>query len=328
MGRGPTGCIRLVGGPARRWPLTGCKGCVVPQTDVENTGLLTCLRDERYPGSAVLMGTEEPEPAPILPADDIRELDVPWAYKVHDAGPPCVSRGENTEPMFCEREDLSTGPLVLMMGGSHVSHWADAFADLAAERGWRLVVMERSGCHVTTDARGERGGFDFGEECRVWNEHAMPTVIDMDPDLVIAQGTTRLGGGEKPEILTIGTSEAIKRLSDAGIPVMLLRETTTLERGMRTCDRSDDEALRACTDDRSAYYSPEYDDATAEDLGFDPQLVTFFDSSQFLCTDTTCFAELGNVRVHRDDNHLTTVISRTIAPYLGIHLAEFRPEFQ
>jgi hypothetical protein len=44
--------------------------------------------------------------------------------------------------------------------------------------------------------------------------------------------------------------------------------------------------------------------------------VTFLDLAEYVCTDTRCPAEIGNVLVYLDDNHLTASYATTIAPVI------------
>lgn len=282
--------------------------------------------DPNYPGSAVLHGYPQPAEEPILPSEDVRTLDHPWHYTLHKEE-ACVQRGEGTDAILCESEELSEGPLVLLAGASHTGQWSDAIAVLARVYGWRLVVMECSGCPLTTDAMGTRGGPVIGEVCETWNANAMAKIKKMKPDLVIAQATTRrTNSPDLVEIAPPGMIEAIDEINDAGIRTFLFRETTTVEHEMASCAGGTDAQLRACNEDRDHFYDPQYDGADAEDLGLDPAFADIFDPAPYLCDDETCYAVLGNVRVHRDRDHLTSTITRTIAPAITEQLRAFTPD--
>ncbi|MDO5724385.1 MAG: acyltransferase family protein [Flaviflexus sp.] len=287
------------------------------------------LGDGDYPGAAVLVGADEPPVAPIIPAADVRARDVPWHYEVHKKT-PCVQRKDPTEVLICQHPELSSGPLVVLVGGSHVGQWAEAIAEIAEEHGWRLITMERSGCHLTTDARGARGGRDLGQPCADWNKNVMVKLAEVHPSLVIAQITTRFTNKEIPtdevEFSHEGMQEAIKSLNDQGIPTFLFRENATAEKEMLACVAGTPDQIRNCTEPRNHFYEEKFDGAAAEDFGLDPEMSFFFDVSPYLCTEDTCFSEIGNVRVFRDDDHLSATLTRTIRPYIDVALTGFRPE--
>jgi hypothetical protein len=44
--------------------------------------------------------------------------------------------------------------------------------------------------------------------------------------------------------------------------------------------------------------------------------VSFLDLADYVCDDTRCPAEIGNVLVYLDDNHLTASYATTMAPVI------------
>jgi SGNH domain (fused to AT3 domains) len=69
----------------------------------------------------------------------------------------------------------------------------------------------------------------------------------------------------------------------------------------------------ACGMDRDAVYAP---DPPYEHLADVPPNVSFLDLADALCDDTRCPAEIGNVLVYLDDNHLTAAYATTMAPMI------------
>lgn len=281
--------------------------------------------DPDYPGAAIYHGFPTPASSPIKPSQDIRELDKPWQYYEHDSS-ECISRGDSVEASICTLDKDARGPLVVMLGGSHVGQWGDALAGIAVENGWNLITIERSGCLYTADPFGTQGGNDLSEDCATWNANARERVLELHPDLVVLQGTTRLSAGDGYELATPGMLEAIGDLNANGISTFVLRETTTAEHAMAECVKGNDEHVRECFDERWRFYEPKYDGISAADLGLAPDMAYFFDTSPYLCEGERCFAEIGNVRTHRDFDHITARLSHTIAPYLRDELRAFRPD--
>ncbi|MDO5724335.1 MAG: acyltransferase family protein [Flaviflexus sp.] len=280
--------------------------------------------DPNYPGSAALIDGIEPAPAPVLPEKDWRNDDLPYEWLPENEA-RCVSSGDDHEAVTCD-VGRGSGPHIVIAGGSHIGQWSDSFIDLADIHGWRITVVERAGCPLTTDAYAKIDGEDRGSRCARWTENALRTVKDLDPDLAILQFTTRLTGSDEPELATSGMLEAIREINDAGIDTFLFRETTNVEGEMANCVATTDEELRDCSEERSHFYSPTYDDVTPEELGLDPKKVWIFDTSPYLCDDEMCFAQVGNVRIHRDNHHITATLSHTITPYIAEQLARFRPD--
>lgn len=280
--------------------------------------------DPLYPGAAVLRGAPQPDPAPIVPEGDWRREDYPWQY-ADNKEERCIQSSQGVEVLTCETGNAD-GPLVVIAGGSHIGQWGDSFAELAEDNGWRLVTVQRASCPLTTDARGTRGGEDLGAQCAEWNARALATVLEMDPDLVIAQITTWNTGTDLPELAPEGMIDAVKKLGDAGIDTLLFRETTNTTGAMGDCIDTTDAHLRACSEPREHFFDPSLDDLDARSLGLDHRRAWIFDTSPYLCDEEMCFAELGNVRVHRDEHHLSATLTRTITPYIAEQLASVRPD--
>lgn len=279
-----------------------------------------------YPGSAVLQGAAIPALAPIHPIPRVRELDTSWHYKLNDRD-QCIQRGAHSDVLICRHPHLSYGPLVVMVGDSRTGLWGQAFAEIAGEHHWNLIIMERRNCPFTADARGNAGGPDYGEPCRRWNDEVLADLIELRPLLVITQATRRTLEGESSTVeeFTPGMYEAIEELNSAGIHTLLMREATTADKEMADCVDEEREDLLQCSEDRSHFYDPSFDNIAPEDLDLDPEFAHIFDTSRYLCDDKTCFAELGNVRIHYDAVHLSGTITQTIAPYIDFELESFVP---
>lgn len=280
--------------------------------------------DPDYPGAASLIEGVEPKPAPVLPEKDWRNDDLPFEWLPENSA-RCLSRGDNHEAVTCD-VGRGTEPHIVIAGGSHIGQWTDSFIDLADMHGWRITTVERGGCPLTTDSYAKIDGVDRGAKCAEWNENALRKVKELEPDLAIVQLTTRLTGTDEPELATTGMLEAIREINEAGIDTFLFRETTNVEGEMANCVATTDEELRECSEPRSHFFSPTYDDVSPAELGLDPDKVWIFDTSPYMCDEELCFAEVGNVRVHRDNHHITATLSRTITPYIAEQLALFRPD--
>ena len=78
--------------------------------------------------------------------------------------------------------------------------------------------------------------------------------------------------------------------------------------------------LFACSDSRSAWVRP---DPMAEAAkAMDSPDVRVADLTDRFCSDTRCPTVVGGVIVFFDDHHLTRTYSRSLAPFLEVHLSE------
>lgn len=275
-----------------------------------------------YPGAGAMVAPDwvTIEARNPVPSDDLVRRDAGW-YATLNKNEPCIQRFEGSEPTSCQHPEATTGPLVLMVGSSHTGQWSQPIGDMAVEQGWDLEVYEKAGCLFTTDREDNDAGVSITPACQAWNELMLEVIEERQPDLVLTTGTTRLG--TEPETTTVGMVEAVDHVTGLGIPVFLFRENpyrtdewvSCLESGATTSHTQ-------CASPRDRFYSAEID-TYGTPHGTDA--TRLFDTSKYLCDETSCFAQVGNVRVLRDDNHITATFASSARSFIESDLRELVP---
>src|SRR5699024_2537777 len=116
---------------------------------------------------------------------------------------------------------------------------------------------------------------------------------------------------------------AFDRITRAEIPVVGVRDNPWLwgpeMRDPLDCLAATDDDI-GCGRDRADALDP-VDPAPAAYAGLArADLVTLLDFTDLLCTDEVCPAEIGNVVVYRDSDHLTATYVRTMTPFIDEQL--------
>jgi hypothetical protein len=101
---------------------------------------------------------------------------------------------------------------------------------------------------------------------------------------------------------------------DAGIPVLVIRDTPQPHTDVVGCVDQHRTDPGACDGPRSAWLPADPLVSAAEQIG--APAVTIADLSSLLCTSTTCYSVIGGVLVYFDQRHLTATYSASLAPYL------------
>ncbi|WRL65863.1 SGNH hydrolase domain-containing protein [Blastococcus brunescens] len=104
--------------------------------------------------------------------------------------------------------------------------------------------------------------------------------------------------------------EAWQQLAAAGIPVIGLRDNPRHERDVPDCVAELGDLAPEC----AVAPADIYDDAVLA-AGLPPG-VQLLDTRPYFCTSTECPSVIGNVRVYRDDAHVTAMYMRTVRPVL------------
>ena len=196
---------------------------------------------------------------------------------------------------------------IVLVGDSHVAQWQQPLSDIATARGWQLVSLINPGCNLST--RSEfRADRSLVEQCDQWRSGLVDRIVALDPDLVVALGT-RIAKGEREELPT-GVVQAWEQLTARDIPVIGLRDNPRHERDVPDCMAELGDRAPACAVPPAEIYD---DDVLETDL---PPGVQVLDTRPYFCTSTQCPSVIGNIRVYRDEAHVTNMYMRTVRPVL------------
>ncbi|GAA2036449.1 acyltransferase family protein [Pseudokineococcus marinus] len=316
---------RFVEQPLRTWswPRRRARRSLLPALAAMTAVCLLALVPLRAQDAAVaarsqtldaLLAPDTPLGAEVVPADGLAPFPtgvtgfVPDPATEDEATPRkgCRSLAEWRETKPCTFGSTDPGaPVVALVGDSHAAHWFPAVEPLARERGWRLVTYLHNSCPFNAEQRERdvRGG-----ACAEANAGTLEELTGGDVDLVITsawRGSDYVdtGTGEAPGVA--GFAEQWRALLDAGVGVVVVEDTPEPGQGAEVVD-----CLAEHYEDPAAC-------ATARDEALrnaDPLLraaelvpdVTVLRVLDRFCDDETCPAVVGNLRVPRDQNHVTT----------------------
>jgi hypothetical protein len=147
-------------------------------------------------------------------------------------------------------------------------------------------------------------------DCLAWNSAAIAEIDDLRPDAVVtlASRDVRIG---RTEQTPPGFVEQWRHLQTLGIPVLAVRDNPRFDSSMPDCVQN---VSLGCGGPRAELYPVDPPWTRIPDL---PSNVAFLDIADAVCTPTFCPAEIGNVLVYIDDNHLSASYSTSMAALLG-----------
>lgn len=259
--------------------------------------------DALHPGALALV-TGVPERAPVLPpAVSVGEDWVPLE------GEGCEAVADLAVPACLVRPPGEVTHRVAVVGDSHARQLSAAIAPVAARQGWELVLLTQSACPLSTTSEV----LPDDPACLGWNEAVVGALTDLAPDAVVTMASRDVRAG-LTEQTPVGFAEQWARLTGAGLPVVALRDSPRFDVSMPDCvalaDRDDP---TACGLPRDAVYPATPPWEGRADV---PSGVTFVDTADLWCDAVWCPAEVGNVLVYLDDNHLTRAYASTAADLL------------
>ncbi len=259
------------------------------------------LGGPQYPGAAALVDGE-PEAAPLLPAPVSVYQDWVWVQNWD-----CTPLAEVGSDLCTQPVEAPPEKRIMIVGDSHLEQFVAALVPIARRHDWQLITALRGACPFSTVSEVDPD--DAG--CAAWYTEVAGTIGELRPDAVVTLATRDVRAG-LTEQTPAGFVQQWQRLSDLGIPVLAVRDNPRFAFDVPDCVRQHGRDAAACGVDRDSVYAadPPY---TRLDV---PPNVTFLDLADHLCDDTRCPAEIGNVLVYLDDNHLTASYATTMAPVI------------
>jgi hypothetical protein len=218
-------------------------------------------------------------------------------------------------------------PTAALIGDSHAAHWRAAIDVVVRATGTAAVSITRSGCPFSK-ARVVVQSRDQAASCRRWNRDVLAWL------------------GHHPEVRTIFLSQR------AGATYVTPRDTSNFDAAVDG-DAALYGALPATVKSSIVIRDTPLDSAVAQDcvrralthglpagvrcarvrsraLRRDPAVTAarrvrgrahVLDMSPFFCSPDRCFPVVGGALVHKDVDHITTVFSRTLGPFMVTKVA-------
>ncbi|MHA3724037.1 acyltransferase family protein [Leucobacter sp. HY1910] len=285
------------------------------QQDIE---LAAAHTSDGYVGALAFSAQEDVPKLEPKPAPSAAYVDRPEIYRI---GADCMQTVGNKpgsgEVLSCDLDDYRTGEddsskTVVMTGGSHVVQWYPAMKKIAQAQHWRLVVIDKNGCKLTSEAEQS--------SCAEWNSNAIDVIASYHPDLVFTLGSaTEIN--EKDRILP-GAVSAWGQLATKGIPVVGIRDTPRLPFKVPECVASNGINSTNCRYPREDIYS---DNLEADYPGELPENFTLLDITDAVVRESSFVPIIGNVLVYRDHSHLTATYAATTTQILENGLRNVAP---
>lgn len=255
-----------------------------------------------------------PSDIPPKPAPDAAYRDRPSIYKEG-----CVQSVRDEpgmgEVLVCDVDDYGDAATVVLTGGSHAVQWYPAVRAIAEEQSWRLLVIDKDGCRLTTEAKLTT--------CAEWNEQAVDVIASYQPDFILTLGSVAYARPGELDRINPDTVEVWEEFDELGIPVIGIRDTPRLPFKVPDCLLDNPGATEACRHPLSDVYSSDVL-GSVEEL---PGLFTLIDLSAVVNGPEYFEPVVGNVVTYRDHAHLTATYAATIAPMLSEAIRAELPEF-
>ncbi len=266
------------------------------------------------PGAAVAAGDASLSPFADVQPSLAALADDQWG----DWGQRCEDRTTSTgaDYTYCTAGSASAPLSVVAVGDSHTEMWLMALKPAIEDGLLRLTGVHRGACPFSGvgDDKWASGG-EAAENCASLNDERADIVLAEAPDVVITTASIAQAGA--PDLVVPdGFVDAYSRITDAGVPVIGLRDAPRPAIAPAAClEESGMDAGPCAVPQDELLADLDFETAVPDPLVADP-LFTTVDMTDLLCFGGWCPAVIGGVIPYLDDNHLTRDYVATMSPYL------------
>ncbi|CAI9393843.1 acyltransferase family protein [Microbacterium sp. T2.11-28] len=230
----------------------------------------------------------------------------------------CVAGQRDAVTPECTAGDPSADPSVVLVGDSHARMYSTALAELAERDDWHLRTYLHNACPFNPVPRE----IEVQKEsvCTAPNEVVMDELLASRPDLVVttwSSSAAMVDDGAEGAPGAAGFAEYWNRLEDAGIQVLVIRDTPRMSVDVPDCVAQNYDDPDECAVPREKGLRGEAVFADATRMAPRASVADFTDR---LCTAEVCKAVVGNVVAFTDRHHLSDTFVRTLKPELAAAL--------
>lgn len=220
--------------------------------------------------------------------------------------------------------------VVVLFGDSHAAHLFEGLNEAALLSGWELRSWTKSSCPPIEAPVWKKEIRGPDPSCAQWRESMIQRLIAERPQAVFISTWTglahrmndpntgkKLGENESLDVWRQGFSSVLRRLSQAGLRVIVVRDTPKSRRDdMIECLSRPDE--RDCATPRLEAIDSDMPDVESARAVPSIEVLDLTDS---ICGTNVCPALKNGMPLYRDRTHFTASFSKTLAPRFQEFLA-------
>ncbi len=264
-------------------------------------------------GAGVVRDPACQDPGMLTPAQVAAE-DKPAVY-----ADGCWNNTPFTTRTTCTYGGEATGgpqARIALVGNSHAGHWLPALEDALQTESWQLTTYLQSVCYPV-DRRIALDGAGISENCRATNRWAAESVTGGGYDLVILSARTHqpladVAPADQEAAAESAYRETLRTFTEAGIPVLVLRDTPAMPSNVPDCIAEHPVDVDACGAPREVALEP--DPLAAAARADTTGLVSVASVEDLMCDAERCHPVVGGLIAYFDHGHLTATFARTLAP--------------
>lgn len=279
----------------------------------QNAELQVQTASENYPGARAIGGAQQGLiDNPIPSGGDVKT-------QFDGLSDPCVGGFAPSDPAlakYCSLQKYGPedAPLTMVIGNSHAEQALSIFKPIAEQTKTNLQTYLLGGCQYPVRA------VNASNECSEFNTKMTEEILKRKPQTVVLIATVAQARSND-ERVDPSLDETVRRLTEAGVQVIGLRDNPRFEYNIYECAQKAGADKSSCARPASDKYAAENPAKEIFDK-YRNQGAVMVDLKDVYCPDGMCSPVVGNIYVYIDDNHVSKTYSRTMAQEVFQRAAE------
>lgn len=270
----------------------------------QNAELKVQTASENYPGARAIGGAQQGLIDNPIPSGG----DVKAQYE--GLSDPCTGVFAPSDPAlakYCnvQKYGPEDAPLTMVIGNSHAEQALSIFKPIAEQTKTNLQTYLLGGCQYPVRS------VNAGNECSEFNTKMTEEIIKRKPQTVVFIATIAQARSND-ERADPSLDETVRRLTEAGIQVIGLRDNPRFEYNIYECAQKAGADKSSCARPASDKYAAENPAKEIFDK-YRNQGAVMVDLKDVYCPDGMCSPVVGNIYVYFDDNHVSKTYGTTMA---------------
>jgi len=263
------------------------------------------------------------------------------------AGPDAGAQARQDTPQILEKcnnnpqtvsappaEECRLGPAkgkrtIALIGDSHSQHWQPAMQRLAEERGWTVYIFMKNSCTVSDVPIYLKQNNAEYTGCAEWRQAMLKRVGAIEGldavvigrwmdyrSLALNPDGSRTTPETVGELWREGSARTFSQLAKAAPRILVIRDVPRPEVDVPECLSRHENDASQCSFPKAGHTYLDEPLAKAEKAAA-PEAVRFVDLTRRLCPGAVCQVVEGDTVMYRDNHHLTTSYSKSLAEPLG-----------
>lgn len=265
---------------------------------IQKNNLQHQVTDVNYPGAlATVAEVQVEETEPIPPFSEVFD-DLPQAHL--DGSNQGLKQSDLIVGEYGETENYDA--TIALIGSSHSEHWQGALLKAIEGTNYRLITMTRSGTRFST-------GYEDDDLKGIWNNHVLDYLKDSDVDLVISHATASNTNDDSIHQQMIDQLQFVH--DEYGIEVLALRDNPRYS--FNVLESLETAGYEKTKKKMNADNNQQDESFWQMFLNKNSTLHTL-DLTEYFKDNGEFSPEIGNIRIYRDERHMTNTFSESFGP--------------